>query len=258
MRTKYFYHNSDMRNTLRIKALRKKYGMAGYGVWICLLEIATEIGDSKIPFDNIYSDMVATDLNIREERLREVVAHCVDVGLITIDNNGYINIVEHFTTNKDIREKCSQAGRKGMESRWGKRAEYSPIAKEEVKTATIKAEKEEKKDTRFRKPTVEEVRAYCAERKNNIDANVFVNFYESKGWKVGKNSMKNWKAAVLTWENKNKASTSITNTALGVGEYIAEGRRTYGDGRAIIPADAPARPSAQHLWDAATEQWIIL
>lgn len=60
------------------------------------------------------------------------------------------------------------------------------------------------KTTRFIKPTIEEVSAYCAERKNGINAEAFINFYESKGWKIGKNSMKDWKAAVRTWESKNK------------------------------------------------------
>lgn len=53
---------------------------------------------------------------------------------------------------------------------------------------------------RFIKPTLEEVRAYCRERGNDVDAEKFVDFYESKGWKVGKSAMKDWKASVRTWE----------------------------------------------------------
>ena len=58
----------------------------------------------------------------------------------------------------------------------------------------------------FSKPTVEEVRAYCEERHNSVDAETFVDFYESKGWLVGKNKMKDWKAAVRTWEKSRKES----------------------------------------------------
>jgi DNA-binding PadR family transcriptional regulator len=54
----------------------------------------------------------------------------------------------------------------------------------------------------FKKPSVEDVNNYCILRKNNIDAETFVDFYESKGWMVGKNKMKDWKAAVRTWEKK--------------------------------------------------------
>ena len=66
---------------------------------------------------------------------------------------------------------------------------------------------EEEKPKRFTKPTLEEVEAYCAERSNGISAQDFINFYESKGWKVGKTPMKDWKAAVRTWEGKRKVVT---------------------------------------------------
>ena len=55
---------------------------------------------------------------------------------------------------------------------------------------------------RFYPPTVGEVQAYCESRGNRIDAQAFVDFYTSKGWKVGKNPMKDWRAAVRTWERK--------------------------------------------------------
>lgn len=56
----------------------------------------------------------------------------------------------------------------------------------------------------FKPPTVEEVKAYCKERGNGIDAERFVDWYESKGWLVGTNKMKSWKATVRTWESRRK------------------------------------------------------
>lgn len=56
---------------------------------------------------------------------------------------------------------------------------------------------------KFVKPTLEEVKKYCQERNNNIDAENFIDYYESNGWKVGRNPMKDWKACIRTWE-KNK------------------------------------------------------
>ena len=56
---------------------------------------------------------------------------------------------------------------------------------------------------RFIPPTLEEVQAYCKERNNNVNAQRFIDYYTSNGWQVGKNKMKNWKAAVRTWENNN-------------------------------------------------------
>lgn len=60
------------------------------------------------------------------------------------------------------------------------------------------------KRERFTPPTVEEVQTYCSERHNAVDAERFVDFYEAKGWMIGKNAMKDWKAAVRTWERKDK------------------------------------------------------
>lgn len=64
------------------------------------------------------------------------------------------------------------------------------------------------KAKRFIPPTVDEVAAYCQERGNGLDPESFVDFYASKGWMVGKNPMKDWKAAVRTWERSEGRGTS--------------------------------------------------
>lgn len=60
------------------------------------------------------------------------------------------------------------------------------------------------KQKRFVKPTVDQVREYCQERHNSVDPQNFINFYEAKGWKVGKTPMKDWKACVRTWETRDR------------------------------------------------------
>ena len=67
-------------------------------------------------------------------------------------------------------------------------------------------DKVEKKEStkRFSKPSLEEINTYCHERNNGIIAEEFFDFYESKGWKVGSSPMKDWRAAVRTWEKKHK------------------------------------------------------
>ena len=64
---------------------------------------------------------------------------------------------------------------------------------------------------RFTPPSLEEVQAYCTERNNNVDAERFINHYTSNGWMVGRNKMKDWKAAVRTWE-RNGYSTKANNS----------------------------------------------
>lgn len=64
---------------------------------------------------------------------------------------------------------------------------------------------------RFIKPTIEEIKAYCIERRNTVNAERFFDYYECNGWKVGKNPMKDWKAAVRTWENNGYSNNSTVN-----------------------------------------------
>lgn len=61
------------------------------------------------------------------------------------------------------------------------------------------------KIVRFIKPTVVELKQYINEKNYSVDAENFIDFYESKGWMIGKSKMKNWKAAVRTWNSRNKA-----------------------------------------------------
>jgi hypothetical protein len=66
------------------------------------------------------------------------------------------------------------------------------------------------KKQNFIPPTLEEVKEYCKERKNNVDPDKWINHYTANGWMVGKNKMKDWKAAVRTWEKNNiQSQTSI-------------------------------------------------
>ena len=57
----------------------------------------------------------------------------------------------------------------------------------------------------FQKPTIKEIADYCAERKNKIDPAYFFDYYETKGWKVGKHKMTDWKACIRNWERKDPA-----------------------------------------------------
>ena len=101
-----------------------------------------------------------------------------------------------------VKERRSAAGRAH------KGNQYTSAPKEEPKPAEEKREEapaEKPKTKNFEKPTVEEIAKYCSERKNGIDPQVFFDFYESKGWKVGAVKMKDWRASVRTWEQRHKS-----------------------------------------------------
>lgn len=73
-------------------------------------------------------------------------------------------------------------------------------------------EEPKSKAKRFTPPTLEDVIAYCNERGNSVDAQHFIDYYTSNGWLVGKNKMKDWKAAVRTWERNGYSSSKPTTT----------------------------------------------
>ena len=107
----------------------------------------------------------------------------------------------------------------GSESEWAEKKrlyrEKQKLLKDNVKDNVLQDIRDKSIDIRdidikenikekFKKPTLEEVESYCKERKNNVDPERFIDFYESKGWKVGKTPMKDWKACIRTWESKTK------------------------------------------------------
>jgi hypothetical protein len=72
---------------------------------------------------------------------------------------------------------------------------------------------------RFKKPNIDEVKNYCILRKNNIDAEAFIDFYQSKNWFVGKNKMKDWKACIRTWERRETKKTTTSKLHAQINEW---------------------------------------
>lgn len=84
-----------------------------------------------------------------------------------------------------------------------------PASVQHVSTEEERKKERKKTNTAFVPPSQDEVAQYCRERNNKVDASAFVDFYSSKGWLVGSSKMKDWKAAVRTWE-KRESSNSVT------------------------------------------------
>lgn len=109
----------------------------------------------------------------------------------------------------EISEKRREAAQRRY-SRYGDKANAETAQQEPTKITNAETAEQpqatENKDKRptFTKPTVEEIDAYCKERKNGIDAQAFFDFYESKGWKVGAVKMRDWRASVRTWEQRHR------------------------------------------------------
>lgn len=119
-----------------------------------------------------------------------------------VDEKSMLGIKKNKAYTLDVNKmdtKCIQDVSVGKDSIGKDRLGEDSIDKDS-KGESVRGEKTK----RFIPPSVEEVEQYCIERSNNIDAQSFIDFYESKGWMIGKNKMKDWKAAVRTWERSRK------------------------------------------------------
>lgn len=132
-------------------------------------------------------------------------------GTITIPNWGKHQNLDQLETKKAYMRKYMKGYREKQKALTsGKtlcKTNVSPTEEDIDKDIDIEEEKKESKKkatSRFSPPTLDEVKAYCIERNNNVDAERFIDYYTSNGWKVGRNPMKDWKATVRTWEKSSK------------------------------------------------------
>lgn len=117
------------------------------------------------------------------------------------------NRKEYAERCSKISEMRSSAGQKGNEIRWGSsQTSQTSLDSDSDSITKEKSTNVDKKKTvhRFSPPSLSEVSDYIKEENYAVDPQRFIDFYTSIGWKVGKNKMKDWKAAVRNWEGRNK------------------------------------------------------
>lgn len=288
----YFSHDIDMRNDIKVKALRRKFSHTGYAVWCFMLEYLTDCTNFEFEYDEVSQELLASDFDVPVAELREIIDYSVKIGLLQHED-GKIFSAAHkrrFVRMLEVRQRRAEAarrnGRKGGNPNFKKGqpnpyyrttesvmednpniteqiTEDNPIVEQSnVEHSRVKKQKEtpkgEKKTaSRFSAPTVDEVRAYAQEKGYSIDPEHFVDYYTSNGWRVGRNPMKDWRATVRTWASRDRAQTPVQGAqSLGVGEFInSKGIRTYGTSGQPVPPEAPPRPSDAHYWSETTKQW---
>ena len=169
--------------------------------------------NDRIPYN---AEMLASVTGHQIGTVKQALLIFKDLGLIDVLENGAIymldiqNFIGRGSSEADRKREYRQrieTDRKNVQTKVREISEKSPPEIEIELEKEMKIEKEidssastTTKRKRFEKPTLSEIEQYCIERNNNINAEQFYDYYESNGWKVGKNSMKDWKAAVRTWE----------------------------------------------------------
>lgn len=170
--------------------------------------------NDRIPYN---AEMLASVTGHQIGTVKQALSIFKDLGLIDVLENGAIymldiqNFIGKGSSEADRKREYRQrieTDRTNVQTNLRQISEKSPPEIEIELEKEIKIERERDssakstttKRKRFEKPTLSEIKQYCIERNNNVNAEHFFDYYESNGWKVGKNSMKDWKAAVRTWE----------------------------------------------------------
>lgn len=147
-----------------------------------------------------------------------------------------VKFVEYYATDFNmVVKKVDHGGKKSLP--WGgKKSLPNNIDIDNIynnidNNIVIEKQPAKRKSSRFVAPTVEEVKAYCDERNNGIDPNKFIDYYEARGWMLGKNHIKDWKACVRTWERNSYGNTTrqtkTNNNSKEVSYYDSNGNFDY-------------------------------
>jgi hypothetical protein len=165
-----------------------------FRVFIYLLAVASEAGnDGKI---NMTIEDISWRIRIPSDTLILAIKYLSENNIIKTQKN------EIIVTNWKKRQFMSDDINARVKRFREKQGNVSCNVSCNVRDTDTDTEQREGKRS-FSQPSLDDVSKYCQERKNSVDPQMFIDFYTAKNWMIGKNKMKDWKAAVRTWEQRN-------------------------------------------------------
>lgn len=222
--TFYFQHDYNARNDPKLQDVLIDLGVEGIGVFWCIVEQLYEQGGTlPIRYCKSIAFALHVDCNVVERLVN-------DYGLFQTDGEKMWSesVLNRLNRRKDISDKrklaavvrwqqvvenqsqtkapasyrqvTDNASGMQMQCKCNANAEHKG---KEIKEKEITKEREKEKTARrFIPPTLDEVKARIAEMGYTFDAEAFMAFYQSNGWMVGKSKMKDWRAAMVTWQKR--------------------------------------------------------
>lgn len=213
--------------------------------------------NDRIPYN---AEMLASVTGHQIGTVKQALSIFKDLGLIDVLENGAIymldiqNFIGRGSSEADRKREYRQrieSDRTNVLTNVRQISDKTPpeieIEIELEKDIEIEKDSSAKSTTtkrkRFEKPTLSQIEQYCIERNNTVNAEQFFDYYESNGWKVGKNSMKDWKAAVRTWERSeyrkpNSKKNSNEDAINVVKELMEEYEQSATDSESTIDVTA--------------------
>lgn len=219
----YFQHDYNARNDPKLQDVLIEHGAAGLGVFWCIVEQLYE-QDGILPLKSCKS--IAFALHVDCKMVESIVQ---DFDLFKNDGEKFWSNSVNARLNK--RKTVSEKRKLAAINRWKstqekqKQSNVDANAMQDISKEKERKEKErkdisiiegEKAKTvkRFCPPTLQEVQSYIQEKGYSIDAEAFIAFYESKGWMVGKNKMKDWRMAIVTWSKRDNIRPARKTTGV--------------------------------------------
>ena len=202
---KWYKHISDSLDDPFIFDLMTKHGADGYMIFFGILEVYAREFQPKDSWN------LSVSLSYLKQKFHKTHKQLITNPLQTISNSGKWDIkidgdrVDIFIPKfKELMDESTL--KKLRENGKSFRNESGIIPPKFLtdKDVDKDAEEEKEKKKKFSPPSIQEITDYCTERDNGVDSVRFFNFYAAKNWMIGKNKMQDWKAAVITWERRDK------------------------------------------------------
>lgn len=229
MEKRYYWlkFKDDFFDSKRIKKLRKLAGGDTYIIIYLKMQLKALRTDGILEFTGVeenFADELALDIDESPEDVRIVLTYLLNYGLCECSDNVHY-FLPYVVENTGSETAGTQRWR-DWKNRKALESNTTPTLPQHTANADIENREREKSKSKnigdkHHHPTLDEVKEYCSERGNKVDPERWFDYYTSNGWKVGKNPMKDWKAAVRTWE-RGESKAKSRNTLLNYNETQTE------------------------------------
>ena len=192
---KWFKHDSNASLDAKLKRLKHKYGMEGYGLYWYLLEcVARTIEAHNLTFElEEDAELISAEVNIHRDRVEEMMTFMCEQGLFE-NSEGRITCLKMASRSDEYTAKALRRSNKVLPV-----SGHTPD-----KVPPKRIERKNRKTDKFIAPTLDELKAHLKDKGyDNVNPDAFLANYEANGWMVGKNKMKCWKAATAKWQHNN-------------------------------------------------------
>ncbi len=212
---KWFKHDSDAHRDAKLRKVQMKYGMEGYGLyWYCLELICGGVSDKNISFELEHdAEIISHDTGIHVERVVEMLMYMVRLNLFE-ESQGVISCLKmmkrldsSMTSSPALRKLFTKTGQGHAPALIESSGSHDGVMTESAIPMQDKTRQDQTINSwrRFTPPEVSEVEERIQEMGYRFVTGVeFCSFYGSKGWKVGKSPMVDWKQALAGWESREK------------------------------------------------------